>query len=176
MSDVLPPPPPSRNSNDGCWKWGAISCAVGCGFLTLIIIIGIIAAGPAFKNIMGTAVKVGQEAELAEAELQNVWRQVDKYHKDKGKYPDKLEQLVPNYLPSEASLRFSRKPNGPMFTYYKPDKDTPGSATMLEYMLNFTVMDQTTQFPVQIHKDGEAVMQNRSMKNRRRPRVNIGTD
>src|ERR1051325_11272902 len=107
MSDILPPPPPPRSS-DGCWKWGAITCGVGCSLavVAIVVLVVVFMRSPIVKNVMRSA----ENAQYVNDEMKAVWKKLDQYHKDKGKYPDKLAALVPTYLP-EASLHFSREPN-----------------------------------------------------------------
>lgn len=155
MSDVIPPSPPARGGNS-CWKWGAVTCAIGCGALAILGIVVIVVLGPTIKSFFASAQQWGLQAQQCEKEMQRVWTAVERFHQDKGRYPDKLEGLVPNYLPSESSLRFSGKPDGPAFTYHKPDKDTPPSTIVLEYH-GLTMMipgRPPVPIPLRMRKDG----------------------
>ena len=176
MSDVLPPPPPPRSS-DSCWKWGAITCGIGCSLAVIAVVVGgfLFMKSPIMKSI----VDVAQNADIAKKELQRVWTKVDQYHKDKGKYPDKLDALVPNYL-TKDDLHFSKEPNGPEWTYHKPPADSDDSFPMLEYKLTFnfpTAQGQPTPtINILITKGGEATSQSNSSYSTRGPRVRFDSD
>lgn len=160
MSDVLPPPPPPRGDS-GCWKWGAIACGGGCALLAIIIIVIIVTAGPAIKKFAGSAMQFGQDANYCQIEMTSLWQKIEKYHTDKGKYPDKLEQLVPTYVPDKSGLKLSSKPLGPDFTYHKPGKDAQPTDVVLEYTLSMASPDgQTVQFPVRLMKNGQIESRN----------------
>src|SRR5205085_7332179 len=135
MSDVLPPPPPPRGS-DGCWKWGAITCGIGCSLAVIAVVVGgyLFMKSPIMKNVM----EVAQNSQVEAQEIKAVWKKVDQYHKDKGKYPDKLEALVPNYL-TKDQLHFSKEPNGPEWIYHKPPPDSDDSFILLEYKMTFNI-------------------------------------
>lgn len=175
MSDVLPPPPPPRSS-DGCWKWGAITCGVGCAVLVLVVVVGgyFLMKSPLVKNIREGA----ENAKYATTEMKEVWTQVDKFHKDKNKYPDKLENLVPNYL-TKDQLHFSRQPTGPEWTYHKPPPDSDSSFIILEYKVDFRMPVAPGQpsptWNLTITKDGVQEMQSNTTYNSTGPRVRVKT-
>src|SRR5436309_31193 len=150
MSDVLPPPPPPRGDS-GCWKWGAIACGGGCVLLVIAVIVMIVFAGPSIKKIFGSAVQLSQDAQNCQIEMSALWQKIEKFHADKGKYPDKLEQLVPKYVPDKSGLKLSTKPTGPEYTYHKPTKDAQPTDVVLEYNLAMASPDgQTVAFPVRL--------------------------
>lgn len=155
MSDIIPPPPPARGG-DSCWKWGAITCAIGCGALAILGIVLVVVLGPTFKGFFESAQRWGQQAQQCEKEMQRVWAAVEKFHQEKGRYPEKLESLLPNYLPNKSYLHFSGKPDGPPFTYHKPDPDAPPSTIVLEYHgLSMTVPGRPpVPTPLRLRKDG----------------------
>ena len=154
MSDVLPPPPPPRGDS-GCWKWGAIACGGGCALAVIAIILVIVLAGPSMKKLVGSAMQFGQDAQYCQTEMTALWQKVEKYHTDKGKYPDKLEQLVPNYVADKSGLKLSTKPTGPDFTYHKPAKDAQPTDIVLEYSLSIDSPDgQKVNIPVRMMKNG----------------------
>src|SRR2546425_647662 len=105
MSDVLPPPPPPR-SNDGCWKWGALTCGIGCSLVVIALVVGgfLVMRSPIVKNVMQSV----EDAQVASTEIKVVWNALERYHKEKGKYPDKLTALVPNYVATENGLHYSK--------------------------------------------------------------------
>jgi hypothetical protein len=133
VSDVLPPPPPPRSSSDGCWKWGAITCGgLGClGVIAIVAMVAFVMRSPEFKKMMSTM----QKATVVQRDMVTVKRALDQYKADKGKYPAKLKELVPKYLPNEGSLHLSEEPTGPEFVYTQPPKDAPASAIILQYDL-----------------------------------------
>ncbi len=163
MNEVLPPPPPPRGG-DSCWKWGAIGCGVGC--LALIIVSAILGffVWPTISTAVRGSVKAVQQAQACQPEMLRVWKAVEKYHKDKGTYPSSLHDLVPAYIATEAELRFSGIPEGPEFTYRKPEADSSGSAVMLEYSIPVAMGSAVPQKMYQvitISKDGTPELQQR---------------
>ena len=155
MSDVLPPPPPPRGDS-GCWKWGTIACGGGCALMAIVVILIIVLAGPSIKKFAGSAMQFGQDAQYCQTEMTALWQKVEQYHTDKSKYPDKLEQLIPKYVPDKSGLKLTTKPNGPAFTYHKPAKDSQSTDVVLEYTLTMTAPDgQVVQFPVRFMKNGQ---------------------
>src|SRR2546421_354608 len=124
MSEVLPPPPPTRSSGDGCWKWGAISCLGGCLLLVLVVAVGIFffARSDLFKQAM-------KGADLQQRTTRNIYEiknAIDKYRNEhNGKYPDDLQSLIPKYLASEQILKPTPDGSGPPIVYHKPPKDAP---------------------------------------------------
>ena len=175
MSDVLPPPPPPRSS-DGCWKWGAITCGVGCAVLVLAVVVGgyFFTKSSFFKSIK----EVGENAKYATQEMKAVWTQVDKFHKDKNKYPEKLADLVPTYL-TKDQLHYSKLPNGPEWTYHKPPPDSDESFIMLEYKLDFEFPTANGQakptWDLTVSKNGEVQMQTNTTYKSSGPRVRVKT-
>lgn len=154
MSDVLPPPPPPRGDNS-CWKWGGITCAVGCGGVILLCVVLALVFGPTCKKFFNTAMQAGYDSQQAAKEMRVVWTGLERYQRaHNGKYPDTLKALIPEYLPNEQALRFSKRPEGPPFTYYKPAPDAPGSSTVLEYAVPLTIANTTQNIMIRIHKDG----------------------
>lgn len=145
-----PPPPPPRNDS-GCWKWGAIGCGSGC--LLLVILIAVI--GYSGRGLWKQAINMGMETAQAQQEMKTLWTHVDRYHKDKGKYPDKLEDLVPNYVASEKNLHLSVHPEGPQFGYIKPGPNSAPDDVMLTYEMTIQIQDTTTTMQLQWTKNGQ---------------------
>lgn len=63
--------------------------------LVVLVIIGLI-SGLVITNVMGRTEKAKQNA--AKGQLQMVVGQVETYYLDNGRLPDRLDQLVPDYL------------------------------------------------------------------------------
>jgi hypothetical protein len=155
MSDVLPPPPPPRGDS-GCWKWGAIACGGGCALVVIVIVLIAVLAGPRIKKFAGSMMQIGQETITCQTEMTSLWNTIEQYHREKNKYPDKLDQLVPNYVASKAGLKFSLKPDGAEFTYHKPSKDAAPTDVVLEYKLSFTGPDgKIVPVPMRLMKNGQ---------------------
>jgi len=126
MSNYAPPPPRGDGS---CWKWGAIAC-LGMGCIGVGILGALLAYGgtrPGFKRILSTTQQAGREVER----MQSVGRAIQKYALDKGKYPGKLSDLVPNYV-SQDLLRSSTDLDGKRLVYTRPPADAPDSFHVLE--------------------------------------------
>jgi len=114
---------------------------------------------PLVKNVMQSM----EDAQEVSKEIKTAWNALEKYHKEKGKYPDKLTALIPNYLPSESSLHYSKDPNGPEFTYHKPAPDADDSVIVLEYKVSMNIPTGPGQPPpivnITIRKDGQMTQQ-----------------
>ena len=127
MSDVLPPPPP-RRADDGCWKWGAIGCA-GCGVLGLIAIVGLVFL------LKPVVVKSLEKVQIVEKDMHTLDKALKAYSEKKGKYPSRLKELIPNFVPDSKAFHTSAEPDGPEFMYIPPENDAPGSTIILQYDL-----------------------------------------
>lgn len=149
MSAYVPPPPPMpQRSSDSCFKWGAVGCG-GC--LVLLIAGGILIYMTAGKFI-GGAMRDSVQVSL---EMHTLWQQIKRYQADSGKYPDKLEDLVPKYIPSAARLKLSTHPDGPQYTYYKPGPNAQPDDVMLEYTLTIRAPDgEKVEVPVRMQING----------------------
>jgi hypothetical protein len=100
--------------------------------------------GPAIKDSMQVAF-----------DMQMLREQIMKYKSDTGKYPDKLEDLVPKYVSSSARLKVSTHPEGPEYTYYKPRPDAKPDDVLLEYNLTVKTPDgQKVEVPVRMQING----------------------
>lgn len=132
MSEVLPPAPPPRAGGDP-WKWAAITCGgLGClvvvGLIALFVIVLNSPQTRQFLTAIGNADRVARDMGI-------VGKAIDQYAKDKKRYPAKLTDLIPNYLPDTQSLRSSVDPNGPPFLYTPPPKNAPSDTVLLQYNL-----------------------------------------
>ena len=140
-SEVLPPPPPPRASGgDGCWKWGAIGCGMGC--LSLAIL------GAAmiymFMPLMNTSTKIDAELGVLRQDMQTVGQAINEYREANGTFPATLKALVPKYLSGAESLKSSQHPSGPEFKYTRPAASSPEDAPILEYAMPFRLPDGST--------------------------------
>ena len=119
-----------QKQDDGCWKWGLL----GCGILLFVGVLGIGAAvyfgmkSPMLKQVINSAV----QSQDAMAQLRTVGQALDRYVSDKKKYPKELKELIPNYLPSEDSLRINLDPGAPRIWYKKPPENAPGETIVLQ--------------------------------------------
>jgi hypothetical protein len=128
MMSVMPPPPAPSSSNNSCWKWGAI----GCGGLGCVGVIGMIALFYAMRPIINQAVKSVEKSQVVMADMQNLKKDINQYTQDKNKYPDKLADLIPKYVPEERMLHVGGNSAEPKYTYTKPPKDAPQSFVILQ--------------------------------------------
>lgn len=151
MSTYVPPPPPpqayGRPNNNSCFKWGALGCG-GCFILVLLAGIGMYMAlkpfGGAFKDSMQVAM-----------DMALLRKQIMRYKEDTGKYPDKLEDLVPKYVQSAAALRLSTHPEGPEYTYHKPGPNAEPDEVLLEYTITVKSPDgEKVEVPVRMQING----------------------
>ena len=99
------------------------------GCLLLLVLCGIFIYFAAGKFI-GSAMKDSMQVAMDMATLRE---QIMQYKKDTGKYPDKLEDLVPEYLPDPTVLTCPLSgPSVPVGFEYYGGKDTdPGSNILL---------------------------------------------
>jgi hypothetical protein len=130
MMSVMPPPPAPSNSGNSCWKWGAIGCGgLGClGIIGMIALFYTVSKSPIFKEAMVAA----QKSQLAMRDMQTLKTDINQYTKDKNKYPDKLTDLIPKYLPNERMLHVGGDLAEPSYVYSKPPKDAPHSFVILQ--------------------------------------------
>jgi len=143
MSTYVPPPPPAAPKSNAWAKWILGGCG-GCLIVVIIISYGM------FK-MFGAA--IGDSVTL-HLQMQQTLKDINRYKQDTGKYPDKLEDLVPKYVASEQDLKLSSKPEGPKFTYFKPGKDSKSDDVILQYDLVVKAGDQTVTVPIQFLIDG----------------------
>ncbi len=156
MNTVLPPPPPPRSDNS--WvKWGVITCCAGClGIIGLLVVAGFW-VGPKLMPMLQGPVRAAQQVQVCGPEMQRVWRAVEKYHADKGAYPDSLHQLVPTYIRDPSQLKFSGIPQGPEFTYHKPGPSAASTDAVLEYSIPVPMpasVPQKMSYELSVAKDG----------------------
>lgn len=141
MSDVLPPAPPSGGGG-GCWKWGAISCGTGCAVLLLVTAVLVIVTWPRLQKAFHTAARASEQAAALQYQMRRITDALNRYHQKTGKYPAKLDALVPEYL-AKADLRFGSGPDASGFTYYKPGPNAKGTDVVLEHTLVLEGMNGT---------------------------------
>ena len=155
--DVLPPPPPPRSSGgDGCWKWGAIGCGMGCLSLAIIFAAGMFIVMPQVRPLMSECMKIQAEVSMVQHEMRTLLSALQRYRDVNGKYPPNLEALVPNYLPDRSALRFSQAPQGPAFKYTVPRGDTADQFPVLEYALTSKAPDnRPIPVPIRVAPTGE---------------------
>ncbi|MGC8667851.1 MAG: hypothetical protein ACP5VE_07060 [Chthonomonadales bacterium] len=132
MSDIVPPAP--SGGGGGCWKWGALSCGIGCALVVVVFAVLVIVMWPRIKTAFGAASRMAQDVSALQYEMGRVNDALHRYHQKTGKYPDKLDALAPKYL-TKADLHFSHDPSGPEFTYYKPRQNAQPTDVVLEYKL-----------------------------------------
>ena len=154
MSTYVPPPPPppsygQQRSSDSCFKWGALSCG-GC--IVLLVLAGVFIWFTAGKFI-GGAMKDSMQVAI---DMTMLRRQIMKYKEDTGKYPDKLDDLVPKYVASTSALKLSTHPEGPEYTYHKPGPNAEPDEVLLEYKLTVTTPDgEKVEVPVRMLINGQ---------------------
>ena len=140
-ADVLPPPPPPRASGgDGCWKWGAIGCGMGC--LSLAILGAVLLY--MFMPLMNTSTKIVADLGVLRQEMQSVGQAINQHKEATGSFPATLNALVPKYLSSADSLKSSQHPNGPVFKYTRPTASSPLDVPILEYAMPVRLPDGST--------------------------------
>ncbi len=153
-SDVLPPPPPPRASGgDGCWKWGAIGCGMGC--LSLAIF-GAVMILYFVMPMMNTCMKIDSDLSALHQEMQTVAQAVNRHKDEKGSYPQTLSALVPTYVSSADSLKWSQNSQGPVFKYTRPTATGAADAPMVEYAMPYTLSDgKTAPILVRLLRSGQ---------------------
>ena len=152
----------TRQSGDGCWKWGAISCGclIALGIIAGVIIFVIISRNPMIKN----AVQTGMTAGICMGQMKNVSQAINHYQADHNAYPDSLNELIPKYVANEAALTCTNYPSGGEFRYHKPALDAPGSTPILSFVVKSPLPPSAqggpvpgiTGYKIEISKDGAA--------------------
>lgn len=126
---VIPPPPPARKSDTGCWKVGLIGCGIlgGIGIILASVGFYLMMKSPMMQQAMASGMQAGQ----AQKQLKTVGKALDSYVADNSKYPNELKDLIPRYLPSEASLSVGVGAKAPRIWYKKPAVDASGDTVVL---------------------------------------------
>lgn len=160
MSDYLnppsPPPPPPPPKGSGGWKIAGFACGGGCLVVLILIGVGLFFLRDVFKQAIGAA----QEAQNCTPDMQRVWSALDNFQRaNQGKYPDKLDELIPKYLPDTSQLACSKSPTV-KFDYIKPRDNDPASASMLEGKFNITFQNATSSIILRVTKGGEVRIEN----------------
>ena len=155
--DVLPPPPPPRASGgDGCWKWGAIGCGMGCLSLAILVAAVLFIFMPQFRPMISECMKIEAEVAMIQREMQLTLGSLQRYREANGKYPPTLQALVPAYVSDASALRFSQNARGPLFKYTVPSGTTADQFPVLEYALTYKMPDnRTIPIPVRLAPSGE---------------------
>jgi len=158
------PPPPANNSN-GCLKAAGITCGVLVLLGVIIGIIGVVAvkkqlAHPDKSSPFGVVVIVAKATPDGVA----IHQAIVSYHNKTGKYPNKLEDLVPDYLPDGKKLHNDLDPNPSpghvTWKYTKPQEGADGKTPLLSLPYEVTVANsggkQTQHAEVIINLDGSS--------------------
>ncbi|MDI6826875.1 MAG: hypothetical protein QME62_00150 [Armatimonadota bacterium] len=155
MSDQeYPYTPPKPESKLSCLKIGAISCLV----LVLVIIIGsywlyrVIASNPAFKK----GFEEVKAMATCTAQLQEIYRALERYNQKNGRYPSSLGELYPDYLENRKILfcPSDKSPSGQSsYVYYPPSPNAPSDTIILECRHHIIIEGQPPQV-IKLRKDG----------------------
>jgi hypothetical protein len=89
---------------------------------------------PEVKRIVGKAIETGEKAQVVQRDFGEILSGIRRYSVDNRKYPAKLKDLVPKYIPAER-LAPAFDPKGQPYTYVVPPKDAPESFVVLKYEL-----------------------------------------
>ncbi len=167
---VPPPLPirPQRSASSNC----LLGLLGGCGALVLVLIIGALIAMPRIKRSLSSIAKVGSATPTCVQKLQGLGSALDQYSsKHKGAYPDKLTQLVPNYLPDASALQYVEKPGAPVqtVTYYKPPANAAPQFVVARFLtghfdINIGPAKQSQTLYIVLMKDGELYQQTMSLQ------------
>lgn len=151
---VIPPPPPMRQPDDGCWKWGIFGCG-GLGCVAVLAIAGLfwtVLRSPIGKQAFSAAFQ--QQAAIRQ--LRAVGHAVDRYSADKKRYPDNLRQLIPDYLPDQRSLHIMPDATSPAIQYSKPAPNAGDSTVVLQVQITPPVaVPNAPPWIVKLRKDGQ---------------------
>ncbi len=146
------PQTPPRRANSNC----LIAALAGCGLLVIItIVLGIVVAKGAggFVRDIAAAPDYKQKLIAVQSALQTY------QHDHKGKYPAKLSDLVPNYLPDDSNFSYQVGDVPHRMEYTPPVKDAPDDAVVAGFqttqihVMNF----QTQTIYVHLLKNGRIV-------------------
>ncbi len=167
--DGVPPPlpiKPQRSASTNC----LLGLLGGCGTLVVIIIVAAVIMMPRIKKSISGIAQVGDATPTCVQKLQGIGSALQSYaKKHKGAYPDKLNQLVPDYLPDASSLQYADKPGASPQTvqYFKPAPNASASAVVARFNtghfdLNFGTR-QSQNLYIVLTKDGSLYQQTVSL-------------
>ncbi len=132
------PPPlpirPQRSAGTNC----LIAGGVGCAILILIMIIVTVVALSKTPHLMSTFSNLGNGTVACKQKLTEIDVALTRYEqKHNGKYPAKLSELVPDYLPDSSALTYQASPSTPKQTvvYSPPSKGQTGQVVVAKYLV-----------------------------------------
>lgn len=147
--------PQIEQSTKSTPKLGKFSLT-GCSILIAIIIIGLVIALGAisrdqdFKDFTACATRI-----------QSVGAALDRYYTKNDKYPDKLTDLVPDYI--KSSELYCPNDKTKEFTYKKPDVDAPGKTVVLSSS-DHKILKGSPLYTIVYLKDGTVTVANPKSK------------
>ncbi len=167
--DGVPPPlpiKPQRSASTNC----LLGLLGGCGTLVVVSIIAVVIAMPHIKKSISGIAQVGDATPTCVQKLQGIGSALQQYtRKHKGAYPDKLTQLVPDYLPDASALQYVDKPgsNPQNVQYFKPSPQSAPSSVVARFNtghldINFGTR-QSQNLYIVLTKDGALYQQTVSM-------------
>jgi len=147
-----PPPPPNQGNSNGCLKAAGITCGV---LLVLGILLAVVIGFTVKKQFdhpdLHSPVGVGIAAGRSALDASVIRGAIVKYHAKTGHYPNNLTSLIPEYLPSAASLHSPLdaidSPDHVSWQYIKPKEGgNPHTPVLrLRYELNIKGANQNGQ-------------------------------
>lgn len=132
------PPPlpirPQRSAGTNC----LIAGGVGCAILILISIIMVAVVFSKAPHLMSTFSTLGNGSVACKQKLTEIDVALTRYEeKHSGKYPAKLSELVPDYLPDSSALTYQASPTSPKQTvvYTPVSKGQTGDVVVAKYLV-----------------------------------------
>jgi hypothetical protein len=124
----LPTVGPKKSLNS-CWLFGGIGCLA-------VVLLALLALGIGVNKVMHTASgKQLMDVPDCAQKMSEIQAALVRYQLKNGRYPQTLNQLNPDYLPSNSVLHTpldtNHDPSHVSFTYYQPAPNAPPSTKVL---------------------------------------------
>ena len=165
-NEVRPPETTAPRTKSNCLMAAGITCLVLVivGVLVLLWIIRMVGTNPTFKQAFSGAKMVAEcQFHLQNPNNpQNISAALERYRTRNGRYPDKLEDLCPDFLENRAILHCpadSRPTDVVSYEYTKPAPDAPGSTVVVECNRHILIEGQPPHV-LSLTKDGRILKPN----------------
>ena len=149
---------PQPKSMPGCYRVGAISCAVVAVALVLAVVamLLLMSRHSGFQKLMGKA----QLIATCQEQLRMVGQALNRYEIRNGEYPDRLSDLYPTFIAQKSLLKCPAddrdvdKAIADSYTYVKPAPNAPGN-TPVVICNRHPLMPNSPPMTVVLQKDGK---------------------
>ena len=151
---------PQTRQKSGCFRAGAITCAILALGFVLLVVVGIVmlARNPNTKNLVSNA----QVMATCQQRLTMIGQALKRYEIRHDQYPDHLTDLCPDFLPNKtiltcpADTRDAKTAAADSYTYVKPAPGAPDDTPVV--MCNRHVLiPRMPPATLVLRKDGKVV-------------------